>query len=155
MTVFHWYRDAAIRRLYCYFFCFFLASQGSQWWRKVLGWWASTWSSDYSHTVSIQAFVTLRHTISLEEQRDLLCLPFTCSLSSNSIYKQQIWLLCGSQTKLMLPLLCCLLVIESQLSECPPLTGNKATHEILDYCQPTTAHLWGQSHVEFIFHPLV
>lgn len=153
MTVFHRYRvDAAISIL---LFLLSRASQRSQWCGKVLGWWTSTRLSDYSSTVSIQAFVTLRHTISLEEQRGLLCLPFTCSLSSNLIYKQQIWLLCGSQTKLMWTLLCCLLVIESQMSESPPPTGNKDTHEILDYCQPTTTHLWGQSHVDFIFHQLV
>lgn len=66
---------------YWCFFCCHRPSQRSHWCRNVLGWWTSTQPSDYSSTVSIQAFVTLRDTISLDEQRALLCLPFTCSLS--------------------------------------------------------------------------
>lgn len=38
-------------------------------------------SPDYSSFLSIQAFVTLRDTISLNEQRALLSPPFTCSHS--------------------------------------------------------------------------
>lgn len=90
-----------LQSVHCSSLCCHGLRQRSPWCRGVLCWWTHTKLSDYSSIFSIQSFVSLWDTISLDEQRALLCLPFTCShfWSPNSIYKYQIWLLCGSQTK--------------------------------------------------------
>lgn len=110
--------------------------KNSQWCRKVLG-----WKKAQSPLITHSLVKLLWHSdiISLDEQSPGVP-AFYLLLSTNSIYKQQIWLLCGFQTKLITLLLCCLLVIESQMNECHPHTCNKDTNELLGSCQPISTH---------------